>query len=100
LAAQFSALDLVDRILTSQDEDEEQLRKRPSEAHHLARPDALPPDQTRDVEAGAIHELLEHERVLRFLDDLVVGVAELGRAVRQLERELEQSGLQHASYVQ
>ena len=32
----------------------------------------------------AVHELLEHQRVLRLLDDLVVGVAELGRAVRQL----------------
>src|SRR5262249_2509507 len=37
-----------------------------------------------------------HQRVLRLFDDLVVGVAELGRAVREAEGELEQPLLEHA----
>ena len=43
------------------------------------------------VEAGAVDELLEHQRVLRLLDDLVVGVAELRGAVGQLVGVLEQA---------
>ena len=75
--------------------------KRRAEAdHHLASAEALPPGETGDVEAGAVDELLEHQRVLRLLDDLVVGVAKLGRAVRQPQRELEQPALEHALELQ
>src|SRR5262249_30239122 len=77
-------------------EDEEQLRKRAAEPHHLAGTEALPPGKSGNVEAGPVDELLEHQRVLRLLDDLVVGVAELGRSVRQPQRELEQPALEHA----
>ena len=52
---------------------------RPSRDHARA-PTAIEPAGPRDVEAGAVDELLEHQRVLRLLDHLVVDVAELGRA--------------------
>ena len=48
-------------------------------ADHPARAELDVPGEARGVEAGAVDELLEHQRVLRLLDDLVVGVAELGR---------------------
>ena len=49
---------------------------------------------------AAVDELLEHQRVLRLLDDLVVHVAELGAAVGQAVRVLEQAALQHALELQ
>ena len=57
--------------------------------------DLLVPTQPRDVHTGPIDELLEHQRVLRLLDDLVVHVPELRRTVRQPERVQEQTALQH-----
>ena len=73
-------LHVVDRVLAAEHEDEEQLGEAPRRS---ARPGGAPirchHGEARDVEAGAVHELLEHQRVLRLLDDLVVDVAELGR---------------------
>src|SRR5262249_61656957 len=99
-AAQLHALDVVDGILAAEDEDEEQLRIGAAEMDHATRRQALPPYQAGDVEAGPVDELLEHQRVLRLLDDLVVGVAELGGAVRQTEGELEQASLERALELQ
>src|SRR5262249_46894381 len=69
--AQRHALHVIDRILAAEHEHEEELRERAAEAHHLASAEALPPDQPGNIEPGPVHELLEHEGVLRLLDDLV-----------------------------
>src|SRR6185295_14365633 len=87
-------LHVVDRVLAAEHEDEEELREPARVADHDPRADALPPGEPRNVEAGAVHELLEHQRVLPLLDALVVRVAELGRPVREAERELEEPALE------
>src|SRR5207237_3036560 len=94
-AAKHRSLHVVDRVLATEDEDEEQRGKAPRSTDDAARAEAVPEAEARDVEPGAIHELLEHERMLPLLDHLVVNVAELGRAVRQRPGELEQPALEH-----
>jgi hypothetical protein len=77
-AAQDRPLDVIDRVLTAEHEDEEHGREPAGHLHH--RPGAEPevPGEPRGIEATAVDELLEHQRVLRLLDDLVVHVPELG----------------------
>jgi len=94
------ALDVVDGVLATEDEDEEQRGKAPAEADHEARPDAVDPLEAGGIGAASVDELLEHERVLGLLDDLVVGVAELGRAVGQLGCELQETPLEHGLELQ
>src|SRR5262249_32964902 len=93
---QRHALHVVDGVFPAQDEDEEQLRKGAPEGDHQPGAHPLPPHQAVDVVAAAIDELLEHQRVLRLLDDLVIGVRDLGGAVGQAQGELEQAPLQHS----
>src|SRR5207245_97707 len=50
--------------------------------------------KTGDVVAGAVDELLEHHPVVALFDRLVVGVTELGGAVRKLERIRVQASLE------
>src|SRR5215472_3065922 len=76
--SQLAALDVVDRVLATEDEQEEQLRESAAE-----------PDDP------AATELLEHQRVLRLLDDLVVCVPELRRPVGQRRGELQQAALEY-----
>jgi hypothetical protein len=79
---QLLPLEVVGRLLAGQRGDAEQQGRHPGAAHE-ERPD----DEVRQRrhapgrDAGAPHELVEHHRVVRLLDDLVVEVAELGRVV-------------------
>ena len=50
----------------------------------------------RDPKPRPVDELLKHEPMLRFFDDLVVGVAKFRRAVRQVGRKLQKPALEHA----
>ena len=91
------ALRVIDRLLATEDEQEEELRERPAEPRHPARAEPIEPAEPGHVEPDALDQLVEHERVLRLLDDLVVDVAELGRAVRAASTaNFEEPLLQHA----
>src|SRR5438445_10654833 len=79
-------LHVVDRILTAQDEEEKKLREEPAEHGHELRRQTEDGRKTGDIESGAVHQLLEHHPVMAFFDRLVVGIPELSRAVRELER--------------
>src|SRR5215472_18878195 len=81
--SQLAALDVVDRVLATEDEQEEQLRESAAEPDDPAATEVLDRVQVGGVETGAVDELLEHQRVLRLLDDLVVCVPELRRPVGQ-----------------
>ena len=94
-ARELGPLHVVDRVLAAEDEDEEEGREAAGGAEHAAGAEPVPEPESRHVEPGAGDELLEHQRVLPLLDDLVVDVAELGGAVRELERELEEPALEH-----
>src|SRR5579885_2461825 len=93
-ALERRALGVVDRVLAAEHEDEEQLGEGARGAHDGAGAEPLEPPEPPDREAAAVHELVEHERVLPLLDHLVVGVAELGRIARQRERQLEEPALE------
>ena len=75
-APQGDALHVVDRVLPAEHEHEEQLGKAAAELHNLSCGKAHRPGHAGDVEARAVDELLEHQGVLRLLDDLVIGVPE------------------------
>ena len=93
-APQCRPLHVIDRVLAAQHEDEEERGEAPRGGDHPPRPEAVPEAEPGHVEARPVHELLEHERVLPLLDDLVVDVAELGRAVGQRPGELEEAALE------
>src|SRR5581483_6743991 len=95
-AAQRRTLDVVDRVLAAEDEDEEERREARRVPDDALREEALAPGEARDVQARPVHELLEHERMVRFLDRLVIEVAELRGAVRQRGRVREEPALEHA----
>src|SRR5258708_38044803 len=76
--AQGNALHMVDRVLAAEHEDEEELREDAPEPNDLSCLEAHESRQSRDVEPGTVDELLEHQRVLCFLDDLVIGIAKHG----------------------
>ena len=95
LARELGALHVVDRVLAAEDEDEEEGREAARGTEHAAGAEPVPEPEAGHVEPGAGDELLEHEGVLPLLDDLVVDVAELGGAVREPERELEEPALEH-----
>ena len=81
-AAQRRALHVIDRVLAAEHEEKKQLGKAARETDHQAARQPVERSQAGNVESAAVDELLEHQRVLRLLDRLVVGVAELGRAIR------------------
>src|SRR6185295_12850133 len=62
------ALQVIDRILATQHEDEEQLGESGSQLGDATSAESFGPRQARRVEAGSVDELLEHQTVLRFLD--------------------------------
>src|SRR5215510_3978978 len=72
------ALGIVDGLLAAEDEEEEELGKAVAEACHAPGAQAIEPTEARNLEADALDQLVEHEGMLRLLDDLVVGVTELG----------------------
>src|SRR5205823_4636921 len=80
------ALDVVDGVLAAEDEDEEQRGEEAGEEKHASGEEADERRHTADVGARAVDELVEHQGVLRLLDDLVVHVAELGGIVGELGR--------------
>ena len=53
-AAERGALDVVDRVLAAQDEEEEQLGEDPREADHGPRQEPIEPAESRDVEARPV----------------------------------------------
>jgi len=75
--APLVSLHVVDGVLATHHEQEEQGGEPAAERHHEAGQELGVAGHAGHVEPAAVDELLEHERVLRFLDDLVVGVAEL-----------------------
>ena len=99
-AAERLSLDVVDGVLPTEHEHEEQRREAPAEEHHAAGAYLDEPGHALHVDPAAVYELLEHQTVLGLLDDLVVGVAELARLVRQPGRELEQAAFQDALELQ
>jgi hypothetical protein len=94
--AERLALRVVDRLLAAEHEEEEQLRERPTHPRDPSRSEPVEPAETGHVETDAHEQLVEHERVLRFLDDLVIRVAKLRRVVGERRGEAEQALLQHA----
>ena len=97
---QHLALEVVDRVLPAQHEQEEQRREDPGQRNH--EPLGQPPQEPGHAphrEPGTVHELLEHQGVLGLLDDLVVEVAELRRAIAKLECVAEQAPLEQVLEV-
>jgi hypothetical protein len=92
---QGATLDPVDGRLAGEHVQEEHLGERAPQARHAPRAERLQAAEAAHVETAPVDELLEHQRVLRLLDHLVVRVAELGRAVRPGRRELEEPAAQH-----
>jgi hypothetical protein len=96
LHGQDVAVDVVEDLLAAEHREEER--------HGLVVAHAPDPVEDhlhvvgrgRDVEARPVDELLEHQRVLRFLGELVVHVAEGRVAVGEAGGEAEQARAQHA----
>src|SRR5438067_5506892 len=80
------SLHVVDRILTAEDEEEEELGEEPAEHRHELCRQTKDGRKTGDIVSGTVHELLEHHPVVALFDRLVVGIPELSRAVWKLER--------------
>jgi hypothetical protein len=77
--AEGLALHVVDGVLPAEHEDEEELREPPRQLHDAARAHhGLPRELRHRAVARPSGELLEHQRVLRLLDHLVVHVPQLG----------------------
>src|SRR4051794_25019832 len=93
-AAAGPALDVVDRVLATEDEDEEQRGEEAGEKQNAAGEEADEWRHAAYVGPGARYELVEHQRVLRLLDGLVVRVAELRGVIGELGGELEQTALE------
>src|SRR5579872_5150722 len=95
ILAQYLALHVIDRIFPGQHEDEKQLRELERVPDHELCTPTFEPAQSWNVEAGPIDEFLEHQRVLRLFDGLVIAIAKLRRTSRQPAREIQQAALEH-----
>src|SRR5205807_2633082 len=94
------SLNVVDGILTAEHEYEKQLGELAAQADDLTCLEAHESREAGSVEPRAIDELLEHQRVLRLLDHLVVRVAERRRSIRKVRCPFEQSALENALELQ
>ena len=100
LGTERGALHVIDRVFAPEHEHEEQGREPAGDADDPAGSELEIPRQPGNLEAGAVDELLEHQRVLRLLDDLVIRVAKLRAVIGQQERVLEEPALEDALELQ